>query len=96
MDAVFVGADGRETSAVSLDKQLVRPGERVIVRAGGGGGYGNPLERPAEKVLQDVRAGSVSIEAAENLYGVVIDADRRAVDETRTLARRREMQTESV
>jgi N-methylhydantoinase B len=96
MDAVFVRADGHETSAVSLDKQLVGPGEKVIVRAGGGGGYGNPLERPAEKVLQDVRAGYVSLEAAEILYGVVIDAGRRAVDETRTLTLRREMQTASV
>lgn len=96
MDAVFVHDDGHETSAVSLDKQLVLPGEKVVVRAGGGGGYGNPLERPAEKVLQDVRDGSVSPEAAETHYGVVIDASRRSVDATRTSALRRKMQAENI
>jgi len=41
--------------------------------AGGGGGYGDPLKRPFEKVLKDVRNGFVSIENAKEDYGVVID-----------------------
>lgn len=51
---------------------------------GGGGGWGNPLSRPPEWVLDDVRADLVSIERARAVYGVVIvDADDpmdRAVD----------------
>jgi len=39
---------------------------------GGGGGYGDPLKRVVEKVLKDVRNGSVSIEKAKEDYGVVI------------------------
>ncbi len=38
----------------------------------GGGGYGDPLARPPERVLQDVVDGYVSIEAAEREYGVAV------------------------
>lgn len=41
----------------------------------GGGGYGDPLRRPPERVLADVREGYVSVEAARDLYGVVVEAD---------------------
>jgi N-methylhydantoinase B len=38
----------------------------------GGGGYGNPFQRPVEMVFNDVVNGYVSLEAAEREYGVVI------------------------
>lgn len=38
----------------------------------GGGGLGDPLERPMESVLEDVRQGYVSMERAKADYGVVI------------------------
>jgi N-methylhydantoinase B len=41
--------------------------------SGGGGGFGNPLKRDAATVAEDVREGYVSREAAEKLYGVVLD-----------------------
>jgi N-methylhydantoinase B len=41
--------------------------------SGGGGGFGNPLNRDVQKVAHDVREGYVSHEAAEKLYGVVLD-----------------------
>ncbi len=55
----------------------------------GGGGYGDPLARPAERVLADVREGTVSAEAAERDYGVVLTADREAVDEGATARKRK-------
>ena len=42
---------------------------------GGGGGYGNPFDRAAERVLVDVVNGFVGIEAAKSDYGVVIGPD---------------------
>jgi len=39
----------------------------------GGGGLGNPLKRPLEKVLEDVRQGYVSVENARADYGVVVE-----------------------
>jgi N-methylhydantoinase B len=47
-------------------------GEGFITEMGGGGGFGDPLERPAERVLADVRSGYVSFEAARRDYRVVI------------------------
>lgn len=38
----------------------------------GGGGYGDPRQRPVEAVLRDVVEGYVSLEAAEREYGVRI------------------------
>ena len=47
------------------------PGQRVANMNPGGGGYGNPLERPIEKVILDVKNGLVSIKGAHQDYGVV-------------------------
>jgi N-methylhydantoinase B len=41
----------------------------------GGGGYGDPHKRPAEKVADDVARGLVSVEAARDHYGVAVHAD---------------------
>jgi N-methylhydantoinase B len=55
--------------------------------SGGGGGFGNPYQRDAQKVAEDVREGYVSKAAAEKLYGVVLD-DQYRVKETETSALR--------
>jgi N-methylhydantoinase B len=48
------------------------------------GGYGNPLNRPLEKVLRDVGNGFISIEAAHKDYGVIVDPVTLEVDDERT------------
>jgi N-methylhydantoinase B len=58
------------------------------ISSGGGGGYGDPFERPAEDVQEDVRQGYVSVRAAAELYGVVIDAETFAIDRAATEKRR--------
>ncbi|MDF3605555.1 hydantoinase B/oxoprolinase family protein [Paracoccus sp. DMF-8] len=45
-----------------------------------GGGYGDPLNRPARKVLEDVLDGYCSLEHARGVYGVAIDLDAETVD----------------
>lgn len=55
-------------------------GDGFLVEVGGGGGYWNPLERDPETVLADVRAGYVSLEAAERDYGVVIHQQGRCYE----------------
>jgi N-methylhydantoinase B len=45
----------------------------VRIERPGGGGLGNPLERPVEKVLEDVCQGYVSLERAPADYGVSLD-----------------------
>jgi N-methylhydantoinase B/oxoprolinase/acetone carboxylase alpha subunit len=45
------------------------------MRMSSGGGYGDPLERDPDRVLNDVEDGIVSREEAREIYGVVIDDD---------------------
>ena len=62
----------------------LKPGDAFRVRSGGGGGYGSPLERPLADVQADVRQGYVTVKAAAELYGVVIDPDTHAIDTVAT------------
>lgn len=68
-----------------LDIFHPRVGDVVTIMTPGGGGYGDPLERPAATVLEDVLDGYVSRQSARDDYGVVIvgaDIDEAA---TKTL-----------
>ena len=65
--------------------ETIRPGETITNLNPGGGGFGNPFERPVEKVVSDVRNGLVSIEGALRDYGVAItNPDTLAVDAAET------------
>jgi N-methylhydantoinase B len=68
------------------DGTVLRRGDIVLLETGGGGGHGHPFDRVAERVLQDVRDGFVSVEAARRDYGVMIAGN--AVDEAATRAHR--------
>jgi len=46
-----------------------QPGDRILLIAPGGGGYGNPKERDAELVADDLREGYISKESALRDYG---------------------------
>jgi N-methylhydantoinase B len=80
-----------QPNAKLLVTQL-KPGDAYRLRSGGGGGYGSPLARNIAAVRNDVRQGYVSAEAAQNLYGVVVDAETFDLDEAATEALRASMQ----
>ncbi|MEM6740473.1 MAG: hydantoinase B/oxoprolinase family protein [Pseudomonadota bacterium] len=81
--------DERELGKISMVEP--EPGDTVTLMSAGGGGYGDPFERPATAVLRDVSAGFVSAEAARAEYGVVIEAG--SVDAAATAALRSERPT---
>jgi Hydantoinase B/oxoprolinase len=56
-----------------------------------GGGFGDPLERPASQVLDDVLDGFCTAEHARATYGVIVDHAAETVDETATNALRERM-----
>lgn len=64
------------------------PAETIIALELPGGGYGPPLERKPERVLDDVRNGYVSPEDALETYGVVMDTKTWTIDESATAERR--------
>ncbi len=67
-----------------IDLLPLEAGDAYVLESGGGGGFGDPLERPIEKVLADVRAGYVSREAAEHDYGVAVSGEPPELDQRRT------------
>ena len=69
----------------------VETGDVMAFYGPSGGGYGDPLDRPAEKVLEDVLDGFYTSEAARSTFGVVVDLEAERVDEAATEAARREL-----
>jgi N-methylhydantoinase B len=87
-EAVIVRADGGRETIPGKQIVTLRPGDTLHVRLAGGAGHGDPLDRDEERVLEDVRDGKVSAEAAARDYGVVLDGSGREVDPIATKARR--------
>jgi len=71
-----------------LAQREVKDGSILCLEQSGGAGYGDPRRRPVAEVLEDVRNGYVSVEAARTEYGVVIDAATLAADLPQTGALR--------
>jgi len=53
----------------------LKKGETVISYSAGGGGYGNPIERPIERVLKDYKDQIISKIKARRIYKVIINKD---------------------
>lgn len=67
---VSEGEDGERWVGVSCAGERLIPGETVHLWTGGGGGLGDPLDRPPEEVLRDVSEELLSSQTAERDYGV--------------------------
>jgi N-methylhydantoinase B len=69
------GGPNERTVDALADAEPVRAGEIIRIRTTGGGGWGDPLDRPYDEVLTDVRWGKVSVDGAWTDYGVRIHRD---------------------
>lgn len=87
------GNDKPERIKSKLDNLPVEPGDKVIFITAGSGGWGDPLEREANKVRKDVLADLVSVERAKTDYGVVVTSDHE-VDAAATDALRAKMKSD--
>jgi len=65
--------DGKCIATLIKDDATLHAGDEIHFYSSGGGGYGDPLLRPLEKVIEDVRCGYVSRESGANDYGVLLD-----------------------
>jgi N-methylhydantoinase B len=76
------GPDERVVDALA-DAEFVAAGQVIRIRTTGGGGWGDPLERPYDEVVRDVAWGKVSVEGARDAYAVVLhrDGDDVVLDE---------------
>ncbi len=72
---LVVHPDGSEERLPAMFSTMIGAGDVYVHRMAGGGGWGDPLERDPEAVAHDVRNEKVSVDAAGELYGVVIGTD---------------------
>ncbi len=81
---VTIDPGGRHERVVDAlaDAEPVPAGQVIRIRTTGGGGWGDPLDRPCEEVERDLHWGKVSAAGARRDYGVVTsgDGDLLAVD----------------
>jgi N-methylhydantoinase B len=57
-----------------IDNLKVAPGDRILFRTAGSGGWGDPLDRAPAQVARDVADDITSPEKAERDYGVILAA----------------------
>jgi N-methylhydantoinase B len=79
------GPNERVVDALA-DAEPVLAGEVIRIRTTGGGGWGDPLDRPYGEVMADVAAGKVSVAGARDDYGVIV-GDRAGTGELRAARR---------
>ena len=84
--------DGTKEKLPGVVECHLDPGEWIRGIDAGGGGYGDPLERDPERVLNDVLERWETLERAEKIYGVVFTGtpleETLAVDVAATTQRR--------
>ena len=85
-------ADGTEIELPPVGDIQINPGEALVSYGCGGGGYGDPVERDPERVLQSFREEWISRERLA-AYGVVLEerSDGLAVDQAKTASLRAAM-----
>jgi len=83
----FIEVMPKSGKAFRTDRVARHPLERgdvVRLITGAGGGFGNPMERDPEKVLDDVRNGCIAVTQAREKYGVIVDPNSMTVDSEKT------------
>ncbi|OUM86097.1 MAG: acetone carboxylase subunit alpha [Bacillus thermozeamaize] len=72
------------THHTGLQLEIVQPGEMYMQAQGGGGGYGDVLERDPDLVMADLQQGRISHWVAQNIYKVAYDPETLVVDREET------------
>lgn len=68
-----IGIDGSQSEITDTVAEVhLHPGEAIVSLGSGAGGYGNPLDRDPQRVLDDVRDDYITLDRARSAYGVVI------------------------
>lgn len=75
INEMYVVRDGEKIEIPLTGMVEIKPGDKVVFKAAGGGGVGDPLERDIEKVWEDVQNDYISAETAQKDYGVEINPD---------------------
>jgi N-methylhydantoinase B len=85
---------GEQVRLRCCDIQYVEPGDVIWTKSGGGGGYGDPLDRKIELVRWDALNEYISVEKARDVYGVVLDPKSFEVDQEATAELRKTLKAQ--
>lgn len=88
-----IAAQAEETPPPFIHSRLAA-GDIFECSGGGGGGFGDPLDREPERVVDDVARGLISREAASLRYGVIVGDHADSFDHAATAARRATIKAE--
>lgn len=80
-DAYIRRADGSVYGPFGMEHHVLNKGDVVELKTGTGGGYGNPLHRPAAQVAEDVKNGYYTVAVAAETFGVRVDEETFAFEE---------------
>jgi len=69
---------------IARSSKLYDEGDVLFGFSGGGPGYGDPLERDPELIMEDLRKNIVSEWTARNIYRIAYDPERRKLDVEKT------------
>ncbi|MGC8753372.1 MAG: hydantoinase B/oxoprolinase family protein, partial [Fervidicoccaceae archaeon] len=89
--AIISKKDGTEMKVRRIANYEMLRGDVVSIRSGGGGGWGDPLERDPRLVAWDVKNEYITLQQAKEIYGVVIRPDTLEVEWNETHALREEL-----
>ena len=78
---------GKQELPSKVPHTTMKTGDRFVCAGPAGGGYGDPLKRKPQAVLDDVLDGLISRATAKKDYGVIID-DGMALNDHATMALR--------
>ncbi len=77
---ISAGTEREQVVSPTVAGVLMETGDRLVYDFGGGGGWGDPLDRDPAAVLEDVWDEYVSVEAARDQYAIVLTGSVAAMD----------------
>ena len=77
---IFLYRNGKVEEIRRISAEVLKKGDLISFHSSGGGGWGNPLERDPNLVLEDFRNDLITLEIAEKIYGVKIDPEKMEID----------------
>lgn len=84
----YLGRGGSEKLLETKVTLSIQTGDRIRHITAGGGGFGDPLNRDPNAVVDDIRSGKVTRQYAAKQYGVVVPEGGLEVDEGATANQR--------
>ena len=90
------GKDEMVYTTGKVFSQLLKAEDVWTLRSGGGGGFGTPLDRKLADIEDDVRNEYISLAAAKEHYGAVIDAKTGRADAAASQALRAVMRAQGL